>query len=318
MARRTHRSSFLEDLLDIAAALPWWVGVALAVGAYVGLNALARMDVQVPSQPGVAAGIRASAASHPTAVLEMVPRQFLKTASLFGQYLIPIPLLAGAGVSAWRRAKRHGLLQRTDAQADLRQLSWREFEMLVGEVFRRRGYRVAETPTGPDGGVDLVLTRSGERFLVQCKHWRAQKVGVTVVRELYGVMAATGAIGGAVVTSGTYTEEAMAFAAGREIELIAGEQLAALARAVKGQARPESVATVFASAARTAGVTASPATQEAKHAGGSPLCPRCRSPMVHRAAKRGASAGVSFWGCSQFPKCRGTRSLEASTGPALG
>jgi hypothetical protein len=35
-----------------------------------------------------------------------------------------------------------------------------------------------------------------EEFLVQCKQWRAFKVGVVVVRKLYGVMAAKGAAGG--------------------------------------------------------------------------------------------------------------------------
>ena len=34
------------------------------------------------------------------------------------------------------------------------------------------------------------------------------------------------------------------------------------------------------------------------------LCPRCGSLMVLREAKNGANAGKSFWGCSQFPKCR--------------
>ncbi len=33
-------------------------------------------------------------------------------------------------------------------------------------------------------------------------------------------------------------------------------------------------------------------------------CPKCGSPMVLRTAKRGASAGKQFWGCSAFPKCR--------------
>jgi Bacteriocin-protection, YdeI or OmpD-Associated/Restriction endonuclease len=34
-----------------------------------------------------------------------------------------------------------------------------------------------------DGGVDLGLTKDGQRYLVQCKHWRKRQVGVTVVRE---------------------------------------------------------------------------------------------------------------------------------------
>jgi restriction system protein len=34
-------------------------------------------------------------------------------------------------------------------------------------------------------------------------------------------------------------------------------------------------------------------------------CPKCGSAMILRTAKKGASAGKQFWGCSQFPKCRG-------------
>jgi restriction system protein len=33
-------------------------------------------------------------------------------------------------------------------------------------------------------GVDLALTKGTEKFLVQCKQWKAYKVGVDVVREL--------------------------------------------------------------------------------------------------------------------------------------
>ena len=47
---------------------------------------------------------------------------------------------------------------------------WREFEMLVGEAFRLQGYQVVETGGGgADGGVDLVLRKDRETFLVQCK-----------------------------------------------------------------------------------------------------------------------------------------------------
>ncbi|WP_255873571.1 nuclease-related domain-containing protein [Microbulbifer elongatus] len=35
-------------------------------------------------------------------------------------------------------------------------------------------------------------------------------------------------------------------------------------------------------------------------------CPKCGSKMVKRTSKRGPNAGSQFWGCSLFPKCRGT------------
>lgn len=41
--------------------------------------------------------------------------------------------------------------------------------------------------------------------------------------------------------------------------------------------------------------------------GTNPKCPRCGSTMHRRTARRGSNAGGSFWGCSRFPVCRGTR-----------
>ena len=34
-------------------------------------------------------------------------------------------------------------------------------------------------------------------------------------------------------------------------------------------------------------------------------CPNCHSEMVQRVAKKGARQGQVFYGCVQFPKCRG-------------
>lgn len=41
-----------------------------------------------------------------------------------------------------------------------------------------------------------------------------------------------------------------------------------------------------------------------------PLCPKCDSDMVKRVSKKSANAGKEFWGCSNFPKCRGTVAIE--------
>ena len=72
-------------------------------------------------------------------------------------------------------------------------MNWREFEELVGEAYRRQGYAVEENQgAGPDEGVDLGLRKGGDLVLVQCKQWRAVKVDVKIVRELYGGMARRG------------------------------------------------------------------------------------------------------------------------------
>ena len=105
-------------------------------------------------------------------------------------------------------------------------MKWRDFERLVGEAFRRRGFTVTGFGrSGPDGGADLGLTKNGERFLVQCQHWRKRHVGVTAVRELNGAMSAHGAHGGFVVTAGEFTPEARGLADACKIKLVDGAAL---------------------------------------------------------------------------------------------
>lgn len=36
-----------------------------------------------------------------------------------------------------------------------------------------------------------------------------------------------------------------------------------------------------------------------------PKCPKCGAVMVRRVAKSGANAGNEFWGCPNYPKCKG-------------
>ncbi len=43
--------------------------------------------------------------------------------------------------------------------------------------------------------------------------------------------------------------------------------------------------------------------------GESPVCPLCGKPMVRREQKRGDRAGSEFWGCSDYPRCRGSRTI---------
>lgn len=38
-------------------------------------------------------------------------------------------------------------------------------------------------------------------------------------------------------------------------------------------------------------------------------CPKCGSEMVLRQARKGENAGKRFWGCSQYPSCKGMRNV---------
>jgi restriction system protein len=130
-----------------------------------------------------------------------------------------------------------------------------------------------------DGGIDLVLYRQGRKVVVQCKRWKAAQVGVSLIREFYGVIVADKAERGVFVTTGTFTPDAIDFARGKPLELIDGERLAEL---VAGVHPDRSAATA-------------------------PTCPKCGGKMIQRIAKRGANAGREFWGCRRYPQCNGVR-----------
>ncbi len=311
MARRK-KTSPLEDSMDLVALLPWWAGVGLAVVLYLVLSPLASSFSQpAPVKPGQ--------------IGAMVQGVLLGGLAMVGQYLVPMVCLAGAALSGWRRRQRRALVDevaQAPAASTIDGMSWAEFEMLVGEAYRLQGFQVTETGGGgPDGGVDLVLNRGGEKFFVQCKHWKAFKVGVEPVRELYGVMAARGATGGFVVTSGRFSSDARLFTQGRNLQLVDGPRLLAMIQLVL-PARAAAAAVVAAHG----GVPIEPAAQPVAQAAlaapvgdeapatatapAQPGCPKCGSGMVRRIARTGNNAGGSFWGCSTFPACRGVRPVD--------
>lgn len=280
------RTTTGEGLIEVVARLPWWIGVLVAVFGYLILHRFAAPSATGPLRPDQLQGL--------------IFRTYLLWLATVGQYVVPIIGIAGAVLSFVRRRQRQRLaagVAQAMAAGALDGMSWREFEMLVGEAYRLQGYRVLETGGGgADGGVDLVLSKGSEKFLVQCKQWKAYRVGVDVVRELYGVMAARGAAGGFVVTSGRFTHDAEAFASGRNLTLVDGPSLIRLLASAKPTAQARSEAAVPPSR---------PAATPSKLA-----CPSCGSEMVLRTAKRGVAVGSEFWGCSSYPKCKGTRQVS--------
>jgi len=278
---KPRRTSLTGKLFDFLLLCPVWVGPVAAIGAYVCLRYV------VPA-------MLAPASPDPlTKSLGMVFATFSRDGALLVAILVAGIWLV-AEVQKWRRRR---LLDKQDGIESLRGLSWAEFEALVGEAFRRQGYLVEETGSAAgDGGVDLVLARGGKTVLVQCKQWKAWKVGVRPVRELYGVVAARKACEGIVVTSGLFTQDAQNFARNLPLRLIDGPALAAL---VAGVQRP-------AKTPRTSGSGAVVFTPAPPQAPSAPSCPRCGAPMVQRVARKGSLAGKPFWGCSKYPQCRGT------------
>lgn len=56
--------------------------------------------------------------------------------------------------------------------------------------------------------------------------------------------------------------------------------------------------------------TPAPLPEILQPASTNPACPKCGSEMILRTAKNGANQGDKFWGCSNYPKCRGVLKFE--------
>ena len=262
MARRE------EGLLDLLVEVPWWISIIVGVIVYIG------MRFMIPALS--AANAFSNALAQGVSQLSWVALVFLLTAAL----------------SAFRSARKSQRLDRQTSIESIRELPWKQFEDLLGEAYRRQGYSVLENSSlGADGGVDLTIRRDGATYLVQCKQWRTYKVGVKVIREMFGLMTAHHAAGAIVVCSGSFTQEARDFAAGKPIELVDGDRLVELIASV--QTRPMATATI-------------PTATVPRPAASKRFCPKCGGELVLRTAKRGPNAGGQFWGYSNYPKCRHT------------
>jgi len=170
-------------------------------------------------------------------------------------------------------------------------MSWENFELLAGEIFRRQGFDVEiSSGLGADGGKDLTLRRDGEVRLVQCKRLSAKNwVSVMEMRQFYGLLMAENAKSGIFMTTGFYSQDAREFAEGKPIDLLGRADIERLMLSV---ARPgENLCIIrnwiddFAAGARVT----------------DPSCPRC--PHSSMKLKRSAM-GRAFWSC---PRCRRTR-----------
>ena len=268
--------------MELTARFPWWVGVIAALIAFVILRLTSNIEVTPTGASKDVGGL--------------MFRTFIKAGATLGNGCFLSCFLL-AQQSPHLSSASDGRFTTTSPQSSssraVGELTWQDFERLIGEYFNRRGFSVIETGGGgADGGVDLTMKKGADRYLVQCKQWRAMSVGVEPVRELYGVMAAHRAVGSFVVTSGRFTEEAKRFASGREIELVDGAQLE---RGIRQQPTSPKKSEAIIAATKPTAVAVER------------VCATCGSAMVFRKATKGSSAGQSFYGCSKFPRCRGTR-----------
>jgi hypothetical protein len=191
--------------------------------------------------------------------------------------------LAGLVIVAWLAVRveashRRHLIEWTTS---LRLLDAVEFEWLVGELFRREGWKVRETGGHgrPDGNVDLELSGNGRRAIAQCKRWTARLVGVEDIRGFAGTLLREGltAKAGFFVTLSGFTPQAQLEAKAMGLTLVDGRELFARIETVR---RHEP-------------------------------CPECEMPMTLSRSERG------WWLRCVADGCRGKRDLGKDPGRAV-
>jgi HJR/Mrr/RecB family endonuclease len=173
-----------------------------------------------------------------------------------------------------------------DLIGQLRSIDWFQFEKVVALLYRKLGYTVTSRGgANPDGGIDLVIEKDGQRSAVQCKQWKSWNIGVKTVREFLGALTDAQIQKGIFVTLCGYTGEAKQLADKHGIEIVNGKGLAGMIESAGISSDPEALALLH----------------DTKK-----FCPKCENGMVLRTAKKGTGAGRQFWGCSTYPKCRFT------------
>jgi hypothetical protein len=164
----------------------------------------------------------------------------------------------------------------------LRRIDWFQFEKVCARVLEAEGWTISRRGgANPDGGADLLATKSGHTAVVQCKHWKTWDVSPKVLRELLGTKVSAGFTADSAIlcTLSPCTDESKKFAAANNIAVYDTERLESLIESIGIEKFPELL---------------NPDDKQ---------CPKCGAPMVLRRSAKG-----TFWGCTDFgrTRCRGT------------
>jgi hypothetical protein len=272
--------------------------------------AKSQVDPKSPAGPSPQAGDpSAKNASNP--VRDALLGRIMEKAKLNPELtLIPIVLLGMFGVHLFRRRRSPAddlmmpdLSKLIPSEAEdytmthqVHSLSSEDFELLVGLIYQRQGYRVT-MPAGLSGGRggDFMVQRKSERLLVQCKKMKPDdKVHVDRVRELHEAAVACGATRGVYVASCGFSWDARNFAKVKGVTVINAKTLDLLLNEARETPDEDFLAVWQWAPKIMSKVKLTP-----------PLCPSCEASMDELSVSYG-----SVWVCSQRPECRGRRTAR--------
>ncbi len=137
-------------------------------------------------------------------------------------YLLSVPLFFILILPLFKRS----LIGRAKKAGSFKSLSWFEMEKAAKEYYKDKGFKVSMYGGGSaDGGVDLVAKKGRRSILIQVKHYKSN-VGVSVVREMLGVLVDRKEFNELHIISSTgFTKPALALANRHRIKLLGKKEL---------------------------------------------------------------------------------------------
>ena len=189
------------NIVDFLAQIPWWISVTISASLYVLLKFV------VP-------------------YVETQSTLVNETHISLGPFLAPVVSLAFLSpitFSLLKSSRKKKLHELRDEIQLIQNLAWPQFKERVAEAYRRNGYNIMENSAfTADPSVDLVMRKSANLYLVQCRYWQNRKLGLREVKNLFSLMHEKQASGVYLLTTGIFTYEARHYALGRPINLLDG------------------------------------------------------------------------------------------------
>ena len=138
---------------------------------------------------------------------------------------LPFALLAFyIGYRQWRG---NAAVDADTRLAQLRAMSWDDFSALVANAYRGKGYTVEPVKAA---GYDFKLAKGGRTYLLQCRRWKVNQVGIAPLRELASAIAAAEAYKGICVAAGSFSDPARKLTSTEPLTLVSGTELVDLLR----------------------------------------------------------------------------------------
>ena len=163
--------------------------------------------------------------------VECIRRHFFADISPHPDELIPVDPVMPFSMADPRIVAPIDVISDIDKRPNLLDLTPKEFEAFIQNLFAKMGFDTKLYQASGDGGIDCVAYDphpiTGGKFIVQAKLY-TRTVAPTHIRDLWGTVQHEGATKGIMITTSGYGPDSYKFAGGKPLNLIDGSGLLAL------------------------------------------------------------------------------------------